>query len=303
MDLQLLLTLGAVFLAVGTMAGAAAWYALAPLSGERRRIREVLAPAPSGLVIENPQVAEETDERWLRVARWAGKSPKDLNPIRRRLVRAGYRDIGPAVIYALSELVLPVLFAGVPLLWLGLKSGWIPALFFGFIGFLLPGLILGRLITERQLAISNGLSDALDLLVLCLEAGSSLDQAFVRASDELTIAYPDLAEEMRIVTSEMRAGKPRMDAFRDFAERTKVEDVRTLVSMLVQTDKFGTSISQALRTHSATGRSKRRQRAEEKAGRVGVKLVFPLVLCLFPAFYVVILGPAIIKFMAIFSAR
>ena len=119
----------------------------------------------------------------------------------------------------------------------------------------------------------------------------------MKATEELAIAYPALAEEMRMITTETRAGKPRLEAFKNFASRTGVDDVRALVAMLVQTDRFGTSIAQALRTHAETSRTKRRQRAEERAAKIGVKLVFPLVFCLFPALYVVVLGPAVIKIM------
>ena len=150
---------------------------------------------------------------------------------------------------------------------------------------------------QRQKEIQNGLPDALDLLIVCVEAGAGLDAAIVKASEELALAYPALAEELRLVTTECRAGKPRIEAFKNFAQRTGVDDVRALVAMLVQTDRFGTSIAQALRTHAATSRTKRRQRAEERAAKLGVKLVFPLVFCLFPALYVVVLGPAVIKIM------
>ena len=142
----------------------------------------------------------------------------------------------------------------------------------------------------------------LDLLIVCLEAGSSLDQAMVKASEELAIAYPALAQELRMLTTETRAGKPRLEAFRNLAQRTKVEDVRALVAMLVQTDRFGTSVAQALRTMADDMRTKRRQAAEEMAAKVGVKLVFPLVFCLFPALYVVMLGPAVDQFIRNFSA-
>ena len=153
------------------------------------------------------------------------------------------------------------------------------------IGYLLPDLLLARATRAYQKSIQNGLPDALDLIVVCVEAGSSLDQAIVRASEELEIALPALAQELRTVTGEIRAGKPRVEAFHDLARRTQLEDVRSLVAMLTQTDRFGTSIAQALRTHAATSRSKRRQRAEERASKVGVKLVFPLALCLVPALY------------------
>jgi tight adherence protein C len=136
-------------------------------------------------------------------------------------------------------------------------------------------------------------------MIVCLEAGSAIDQSIVKVSDELGLAYPALGEEFRMIITETRAGKPRLEAFRNFADRTGVDDVRALVAMLVQTDRFGTSVSQALRIHAETSRTKRRQRAEERAAKIGVKLVFPLVFCLFPAFFVVTLGPAVIKFIEI----
>ena len=168
------------------------------------------------------------------------------------------------------------------------------------VGYLLPGLYLDYKIASGGRQIRNGLPDVLDLLIVCLEAGSSLDQAIVKATDELAIAYPALAEELRVVTTETRAGKPRLEAFKNLAQRTKVEDVRALVAMLVQTDRFGTSVAQALRTMASDMRTKRRQAAEERAAKVGVKLVFPLVFCLFPALYVVMLGPAVMQFMLAF---
>jgi tight adherence protein C len=139
------------------------------------------------------------------------------------------------------------------------------------------------------------LPDALDLLTLCTEAGSGLDQALMKTSDELAVAHPVLAGELRTVTTEMRAGKPRIEAFKNFAARTGVEDVRALVTMLIQTDRFGTNVADALRTQSDESRTKRRQEAEERANKVGVKLVFPLVLCLFPALYVVCFGPVVVQ--------
>jgi tight adherence protein C len=117
------------------------------------------------------------------------------------------------------------------------------------------------------------------------------------------VAYPQLADELRLLITEIRAGKSRVEAFKNLAQRTKVDDVRSLVAMLVQTDRFGTSVAQALRTHADVSRSKRQQRAEESAQKLGVKLVFPLVLCFFPALYVVLLGPAVIQFMRAFMSN
>jgi tight adherence protein C len=137
--------------------------------------------------------------------------------------------------------------------------------------------------------------------VVCIEAGSGIDQAILKTSEEISFAYPALGEELRILNSEIRAGKTRIEAFKSLAARTKVDDVRALTAMLIQTDRFGTSIGQALRSHSETSRTKRRQRAEEAAQKIGVKLVFPLVLFFFPAFYVVVLGSAIIQFVHAFE--
>ena len=180
-------------------------------------------------------------------------------------------------------------------------SRWYLALLAGAVGYIAPSVWLGRKTAQRQKQIRNGLPDALDLLIVCIEAGSSIDQSIIKASDELDISYPALAEELRLITTEIRAGKPRLEAFKNFASRTKLDDVRSLVAMLVQTDRFGTSIAQALRTHAEVSRTKRRQSAEERAAKIGVKLVFPLVFCLFPAMYVAILGPAVVKYVREFK--
>ena len=144
--------------------------------------------------------------------------------------------------------------------------------------------------------------DVLDLLIVCLESGCSLDQAILRSGEELAIAYTPLGDELALVANEIRAGKARSEAFTRFADRTRVDDVRSLVAMLIQTDRYGTSVVQALRTHADLFRTRRRQRAEERAGKASVKLVFPLVFCLFPAFYLITLGPAILQFVRVFFA-
>ncbi len=146
-----------------------------------------------------------------------------------------------------------------------------------------------------------GLSDALDLLVVSVEAGLGLDQAIQRVGEELDFAHPDLADEMRMINLELRAGSARVDALRNFGDRTGVDDIVSLVAMLVQTDKFGTSVAQSLRVHSETVRTKRRQRAEEAAAKTGVKMVFPLVTCIFPAIWIITIGPAAIKFIQVIA--
>jgi len=187
-----------------------------------------------------------------------------------------------------------VVTAGLAVFLFGFSEGWMMAAVGATLGYLVPDLWLNRKTRAMAKAIENGLPDALDLIIVCIEAGSSLDQAIVKASDELEITHPPLAQEMRMITTEIRAGKPRLEAFTNFAQRTKVPDVRSLVTMLTQTDRFGTSVSQALRIHADTSRTKRRQRAEERAAKIGVKLVFPLVLCIFPAVYVVCIGSAVV---------
>jgi tight adherence protein C len=167
------------------------------------------------------------------------------------------------------------------------------------IGYLLPSMALGRLAKKRQHRIRLGLPDALDLLVVSVEAGLGLDQAIRRVGEELEFAPAALAHELRLINLELRAGKGRVDALRNLATRTGVDDIASLVAMLVQTDKFGTSVAQSLRVHSETVRTKRRQRAEEAAAKTGVKMVFPLVFCIFPAIWVVTIGPAAIKFIQV----
>jgi tight adherence protein C len=227
-----------------------------------------------------------------------------MSKLQKRMALAGYHGLTPAIVFAALELATPVVLGGAMLLFgpPGSKRLLLAA-FCAMVGFFIPGLVLQRRIEQRKKIIQNGLPDALDLFIVCLEAGSSLDQAILKTSVDLDVPYPPLAEELRMITTETRAGKPRLEAFKNFATRCGVDDVRALVAMLVQADRFGTSIAQALRTHAETSRTKRRQRAEERAGKIGVKLVFPLVFCLFPAFMVVTIGPGVIQLIRFFEAN
>jgi len=159
--------------------------------------------------------------------------------------------------------------------------------------------VLARMAKKRKHKMQLALADALDLMVVSVEAGLGLDQAIIRVADELAFAYPDLSDELKLVNIELRAGKARTEALRNLGDRTGLEDVASLTTMLIQTDKFGTSVAQSLRVHSETLRTKRRQRAEEAAAKTGVKMVFPLVFCIFPAIWVVTIGPAAIKFVQV----
>lgn len=299
MPFDIIVTLTAGFLLVALLAGWATSRALSAVAPERRRLRQLGVAAAYELPVGPVALVDSVDPRFKRFP-GVPKSPKEMNRLRRRLALAGYQQPSAMVVYAAAQLITPILLAGTVLSFVPGRNGLLIALFAGAIGYLIPGVFLARMIEKRKMEIRNGLPDALDLLIVCVEAGCGLDQAIVKASDELEIAYPALAMELRLITTEIRAGKARLEAFKNFAARTKVDDVQSLVSLLIQTDKFGTSIAQALRTHAETSRTKRRQRAEERAAKVGVKLVFPLVLFLFPALYVVILGPAVIQFLRVF---
>ena len=309
MTLELWLALGGLFVSIALLTGLGVSVMLAGRTTEQRRLREMATAGGAAVATlsfgagEAVRLTERINPRLERIAQKMPKSPKEMSRLRRRLAVAGIHSFGAAVFYSVAELTLPFLFAAPALMWLIGPVKWIAAIILGLIGYMIPGLILARLIHNQKRRIENGLPDALDLMIVCVEAGCGLDQAILKTSIELEISHPELASELRMITTETRAGKSRMDAFKNFAARTKVDDVRALVAMLVQTDRFGTSIAQALRTHAETSRTKRRQRAEEKAAKIGVKLVFPLVFFLFPAFYVVTLGPAIIQFVRVFFGQ
>ena len=294
----LILSVVIVFIGVAVLSGMVASIVLARQSPERRRLREMTATTVGGGATASALTLGPSQDKVVkRVSAFVPKSPKEMGRLQRRMARAGYPHGRAAVYFAAAEILLPIGLALATVASMGVSRGGFLALVMAGMGYTLPGLWLARKTRARQKQIENGLPDALDLLIVCVEAGAGLDAALVKASEELALAYPYLAEELKLISIETRAGKPRLEAFRNFALRTGVDDVRSLVAMLVQTDRFGTSIAQALRTHAVTARTKRRQRAEERAAKLGVKLVFPLVFCLFPALYVVVLGPAVIKIM------
>ena len=292
----LVLAIVGIFIAVAVLAAAVTSWVLARSAPEQRRLRTIVAGTGSiGILTETPVLAQGPDPVLQRVSKYLPRSASDMSRLQRRLTRAGYPHYRSVIIYSVAEVLLPVT-AFFSVVWLlGWTTGLVVALLAAGVMYVVPSLYVGRKTNLRKKMIRNGLPDALDLLTVCVEAGSGLDQAIVKASHELQVSHPILAEELRLVTTEVRAGKPRLEAFRNLAQRTGVEDVRSLVSMLTQTDRFGTSIGDALRVHSETSRTKRRQEAEERANKVGVKLVFPLALCLFPALYVVCFGPVVVK--------
>jgi len=231
------------------------------------------------------------------------KSQNEVSVAQQRLIRAGYRSDNAVRMFYGAKVICPVVL--LLLSWvtgaIHLGAFFILALA-GGVGYLAPDFWLGRQISNRQKAIKKGLPDVLDLLVICVEAGLSLDQATARTAQELNKAQPELSDELGIVALEQRAGRARSDAWKHLAERTDVEEVRNLVSMLVQAEQFGTSIGKTLRVHSDTLRTKRVQEVEEKAAKLSVKLLFPLVLFIFPSLFVVVLGPAVMVMIESFQS-
>jgi tight adherence protein C len=230
------------------------------------------------------------------------KSQAEISVVRQRLVRAGYRTDSAVTLFRGAKVIVPLVLCILAFTTgAGNYSPFFVYLIALGLGFLLPDFWLGNRITARQARIRRGLPDVLDLLVICIEAGLSLDQSVSRTADELSIAQPAICDELAIVVLEQRAGCPRADAWKHFAERTNVDSVRNLVSVLVQSEKFGTSIAKTLRVHSDTLRTQRRQRVEEQAAKTTVKLVFPLVFFIFPSLFLVTLGPAAITVMESFD--
>lgn len=224
------------------------------------------------------------------------KSQAEISVVQQRLIRAGYRKDSAVKSFYGAKVLTPVVL--LVLVWVSglasLSPFFVYAVAIGM-GFLAPDFWIGRQISKRQSAIKRGLPDVLDLLIICIEAGLSLDQATARTGQELAKAQPALSDELGIVALEQRAGRPRAEAWKHLAERTDVDVVRNLVSMLIQAEQFGTSIGKTLRVHSDTLRTQRIQEIEEKAAKLSVKLVFPLVLFIFPSLFLVTLGPALIS--------
>lgn len=290
-------------------------FALFLWSGSREqtfahRLREVLAP-----------VEGTSPPPFLRFREWGARLRKKADPIARRneeiaarvtsndnsahrllLSQAGYRSAKAGRVYGWIRVAAPFLIPGS--LFAGGKALGMPdkALFLLTVagvatGLSLPAAFLRSKSRKRQGAITDALPDALDLLTVCVEAGLGINSAFLRIADEFRLSSPTLSEEFDVVNREMVAGKPRMEALRALSDRTGVEDVKSLVAMLIQTERLGTSLARSLRVHSDSLRVRRRQRAEEAAAKTTIKLVFPLVFLLFPALFIVILGPGVLQIL------
>jgi len=225
---------------------------------------------------------------------------KELSGARLLLSQAGYRRLNSYRLYIWVKMTLPVFFLALALLFgasVELPTGtkFLLGIMALITGFLFPGVWLRGRVRKRREEVEDALPDGLDLLSVCVDAGLGINSAFVRLTDEFHLTCKALSEEFNIVNREMLAGKPRSEALRALADRTGVEDVKSFVAMLIQTEKLGTSLSQSLRVHADSLRTKRRQRAEEAAAKTTIKLVFPLVLLLFPALFIILLGPGLLQ--------
>jgi tight adherence protein C len=237
-----------------------------------------------------------------RLGNFIPQSPKDVTVMQRRLIRAGVRNENALkILYgakAVCGIGMPLLVA---LLVVPSSAESSNKIFYiltsAAVGFFGPNEYVRRMAAKRQKEIARGLANGLDLLVVCVESGLGLDQAILQVSKELEHAHPEISEEFGFVNLELKAGKRRVDALRNLAERTGVDDLKKLVAVLIQADRFGTGVAQSLRAHSDFMRVQARQIAEEKAAKLGVKLIFPIFFCILPSLFVVTVGPVAVKIM------
>ena len=266
----------------------------------RTRYLDRLLPRPQAVSSFLPSPSLAWRELIGRIGGFVPASSKDLPQLKKRLVRAGFRNPSAARIFYGIRFVLTVLMAAAGL-WIAFRSYTSPEkMAFSlagciWLGYQLPAQYLQVRIRRRQKAVEKGLPNALDLMVVCVEAGLGLDQTTLQVAKELQSAHPEICEEFAVMNLEMRAGKRRVEALHNLAERTAVPELKKLVAVLVQTDRFGTSIAQSLRGHSEYMRAMARQRAEERASKLAVKLVFPIFFCVLPSLFVVTVGPVLTR--------
>jgi tight adherence protein C len=285
----------AVFLLIGS-AGLLLFYRAAMLE----RLSTVISPRSEGDTWLN-RLKTRGAERTLKAVvqpfdKVIPKSTEEVSVAQKRLIRAGYREDSDVRIFYGAKVLIP--------LWLCILVGatGLTSYFGAFfvyaltlaLGYLFPDFWVGHRIKARQLNIRLGLPEFLDLMVVCIEAGLSLDQALSRSADEMRASQPEISDEMGLMILEQRAGSPRAQAWKHLADRVDIDVMRTLVSAVVQADQFGTSIAKTLRVYSDQLRTQRRQNVEEMAAKMAVKIVFPLVLFIFPSLFIVAMGPAII---------
>ncbi len=297
-----------VFLSVGLFVGMLLLIFLRRNSASKRLGRILQQDAPAALA-KKTKLLEETEPgvvakitRPLHVV-LSPSNTEGRQRARIRLLQGGFRSQKSYRIYFSLKLVLacllPALFMLRGMFYIFTPQVILICLGLATVGFLLPALVLRVIIQRRQLGILRALPDALDLMVICVESGLGLDMTFKRVGDELRSMNGDLSDEFHTVNREIRAGRPRSESLKNMSLRTGIREIQNLMTMLVQTTRFGTSMARALRVHADDMRIKRRQIAEEKAAKTAIKLTLPLILFIFPAILVVILGPAGLKIMKV----
>jgi tight adherence protein C len=266
-----------------------------------RRLAELEQVGASPFGVSQRRKRQQRRDRWEGVLKELGErvsgDGSDVPDTRKRMIRGGFMNPSAPAVFSGVRIVLPLVLGGLGIVFVPASGtlGLLAAIFLGVLGWIGPSFWLDGRIRKRQKEIQTALADAIDLMVTCVEAGLGLNQAIMRVSEEIRHVSVELSKELAMVNFEIRAGRPREEALRNLGERTGVDDLRELTTMLVQTDRFGTSVAQALRVHSDTLRTMRRQRAEEAAAKTTVKILFPLLFCIFPGLFVVIIGPGFIR--------
>ena len=290
------------FVCIAFIVMAIYWLLFRPVSATAQRLSELDEPR-SGAVVQSIE-PNPIESLAARVAEPLNKlvppSAADAKKLHRELMQAGYRSSSAPAVYRVTQLASMLFFPAVVILLFSftarpVSDALLVSLFAFGIGFLLPRFVLSRMIAGRKLRITWGLADALDLMVITMEAGLGLNAAMLKVCDELKTVHPDISKEFELANLEIRVGRERSEALRNLADRTGVEDLNSLVGMLIQADRFGTSIARAVRVYSDSLRTKRRQRAEQAAQKAAFKLLLPLGALLFPTMFIIILGPALLN--------
>lgn len=268
----------------------------------RRRLTTGAVQGPNGRLLLTVQTLMGPVTEWV-----LPKSEMERNEVTRQLTYGGFRSPNALQLFYCIKVLLALLLPAIVLI----VAQWFPDMTTGQVlfymaiaagvGMLVPNAVLTRLMERRLRTLRHAFPDALDLLVVCVESGLGLSAAIQRVADEIVVSHAELARELSLVNAETRAGVDRSVALRNLADRTGLDDIRGLVSLLIQTMRFGTSVADALRVYSEEFRDRRLQKAEEEAAKIGTKLIFPLVLCLFPSFFTVAIGPAVIRLINVFS--
>jgi tight adherence protein C len=290
------------FVSIAFIVMAIYWLLFRPVSATAQRLHDL--DDPRGMAAAQTIEVSGMETLAARLAepinRLVPPSAADAKKLQRQLMQAGYRSPSAPGVYRVTQLILMLALPTLLLLFWTftaqpLNEALLPLLGAFGIGFLLPRFILNRLISGRKLRITWGLADALDLMVITMEAGLGLNAAMLKVCDELKTVHPDICKEFELANLEIRVGRERSEALRNLADRTGVEDLNSLVGMLIQADRFGTSIARAVRVYSDSLRTKRRQRAEQAAQKAAFKLLLPLGALLFPTMFIIILGPALLN--------